>query len=175
MIERCPSCGYSLTGLPDVHRCPECSLEYVKESRAVRWRCTHAIVALSIGSAITFIFGLAILCMRGTPSAALGTGVVLGGCLWRIRQSKTTIVISPNEVRVVRAGVADRRYPLETVARADRPFLSNHLRLIGYDDRLIGTIPGAMFNSLSRLDELAAELNCNIANLQEEMHQPADV
>ncbi len=29
-LQKCPRCRYSLTGLPDIHRCPECAFEYDK-------------------------------------------------------------------------------------------------------------------------------------------------
>ena len=30
MLARCPACNYSLTGLPDRHKCPECGFSYDK-------------------------------------------------------------------------------------------------------------------------------------------------
>ena len=34
----CPDCGYSLSGLPDRHACPECGLRYTVEELEQRWR-----------------------------------------------------------------------------------------------------------------------------------------
>ncbi len=36
--EVCLNCGYSLRGLPEIHRCPECGVEFVKESVRAEWR-----------------------------------------------------------------------------------------------------------------------------------------
>jgi hypothetical protein len=36
MLERCPQCSYSLSGLPTKHACPECGLRY--DERSEVWR-----------------------------------------------------------------------------------------------------------------------------------------
>jgi hypothetical protein len=36
--EVCLECGYSLQGLPDIHRCPECGVHYAKDSVRAEWK-----------------------------------------------------------------------------------------------------------------------------------------
>ncbi len=51
----CPSCGYLLEGLPEIHRCPECSFEYdkrmqvVEQSGGTAWIALFAVVAYVAG------------------------------------------------------------------------------------------------------------------------------
>lgn len=55
-LERCPVCDYRLEGLPDVHRCPECSFEYDKRMQVVEqssvYACYAALLSLFFGGCV---------------------------------------------------------------------------------------------------------------------------
>jgi len=66
--ERCPRCDYSLAGLPDKHRCPECGFEYERRMLVIRQ-----------SSRYTFIYvGLAVFCVIGViPPLLIGGRMLL--------------------------------------------------------------------------------------------------
>jgi len=50
-LEHCPNCDYSLTGLPDKHRCPECGFAYDKTMEEIsNPRAKHAVTGFVLYS-----------------------------------------------------------------------------------------------------------------------------
>ena len=81
----CPACGYSLRGLPDSYRCPECGFEYDERTRVWRpetpWKGLAATATVTIGlTGIMLLRTLRAWMSGGSPEAWDAVSLlVLGG------------------------------------------------------------------------------------------------
>lgn len=158
MIQNCPRCDYSLLGLPTLHRCPECGLEFDRDSvffRAqwkVGWLMCLAGTSMLIPGAWFFV-------NRGQPNPLLSGAVIALVGLWRIYLRKSVVVVTPTEIRFIRDRSAEMRFPLNSICRAERRFLGSSVRLVGQNDREIGVLPGGLRWSIGTGDKLVEEIN----------------
>jgi len=80
MLVDCPQCGYSLTGLPAEHRCPECGLAYDEKSEMFKLAGSRALLVKLIVVALALLWG-AFQVFAVSRSASRGFGFCWGGFL----------------------------------------------------------------------------------------------
>lgn len=64
---KCSQCGYPLLGLPPVHVCPECGLEYDPYSRLVPLGRPRGLTSRALLAGLLLAFGLPIVVIGGWP------------------------------------------------------------------------------------------------------------
>jgi hypothetical protein len=125
-LDRCPDCGYLLTGLPEQGICPECGFGYDREmivlyGRRTAWGPAWGVLSqqgppldfLPIVPVMMIALAISLAASSGISSpiiiaAALLTPlIILAVFFWRrsIRQN----VVAPVQMRLCRAGFATRR------------------------------------------------------------------
>jgi hypothetical protein len=106
MITHCPICRYSLEGLPDKHRCPECGFEYDKRGIQFDPRDRGKIkgdVWLKV-VLISLVLAMAIWSGRLANLAfplALGLFVLLRSMRFASQAEKMTTIVSPGKIEFI--------------------------------------------------------------------------
>ena len=81
-LESCPVCGYSLEGLPDRHRCPECGFEYARDTEVFR-RVDRALITEVTVCAIFMVVALLMVLVGHIPALSWsGVGWCFSNLCW---------------------------------------------------------------------------------------------
>ncbi len=79
-LETCPVCEYSLQGLPDHHRCPECGYQYDKDTTIIREADRRMAIPFAFAAVWLLIAIVFITMGRLRAWAYLHLGIVLESC-----------------------------------------------------------------------------------------------
>lgn len=158
-LVRCPLCGYSLVGLADHHKCPECGFMYEREA-VLFSQNRRAWKTLCIANAALLLAGIVLLLSRGvasSPVLALGAiGVV--GFGWRLRQPKKFVLVSRNWLRVVAGNDPEQRYPTGGIECATWSRLDGMVEVFAHGGAVLVRIPSSVLWSHRRSKMLAASI-----------------
>ena len=131
MIDDCPSCGYSLVGLPDEHRCPECGLEYERDSLVFTeprriWK------VLVVANAGMFLICLVSWLFRGASTGIelwlVGLfGMMSAGWIWHLLKKRRAILVSPNTIRIVERDAQQEVYQIGDVGQIRWNFVNGDI------------------------------------------------
>jgi len=162
MIETCPKCRYSLNGLPNQQVCPECGSEYERDSELLRpgrlaWK------ALAICNGVAFFVLLGITWFAEVDILIGGFlcsfGIMFAGALWRARDSKRYILVSPSALRIFSPGVEPSKVRMQDVARARWMFTTGSIVLEGQDGEQLVSIGNGFLGSARAGRKLVATVN----------------
>ncbi len=110
-LEACPRCAYSLEGLTDVYRCPECGEDYDRDCTVFR-RSSAVWTMIAVGDGVAAVI-LAVLSIWHDArilllwtSASLGAMSVAAACASRAGY-RDAILVSANGIRVIRRNSSD--------------------------------------------------------------------
>jgi len=87
ILECCPICEYSLRGLPDPHRCPECGFEYDRAMQVIRQSAKLSALEFAWVSVFLFFVALAVAAGRNLSLwqyLKLGLFAVVAISAWRV-------------------------------------------------------------------------------------------
>ena len=157
-LKKCPRCGYSLTGLPDAHQCPECAFGYDKRSVVIVQSETLAWVGL-------FMAGYLIL-----TDLVLLSRYSLWIVLWIVMfaQSVRTIyygkrskaLISPEGIALLSdRGELTHQFQWGEVERVEYNRLGGGAKLIGASGRTVYAISYEFLGSKGKSREFIATAN----------------
>jgi len=143
MIDRCVRCGYSLKGLPAVHRCPECGRENDRESVAVREpRLTAKLLA--VAGTVIIVAWAALVWMRGGswsyPMIAPAALVLAGAWIQMSRRARL-VVVSHRGLELIDEFSEVRSYPMQNVADAQWNSATGAIGVTDRQGRAIITVP----------------------------------
>jgi hypothetical protein len=139
MITHCPICRYSLEGLPERHRCPECAFEYDKSETAfhppprgrVWWLGFY--VGLVGAAALAFVYWY----FPGRVSlfpAFYFTMLLLGSFRRQQKAEGCAVIVSDGRVDEIEAGKIARSHSLNGVDGAAWSFVNGRIRLYWLDE-----------------------------------------
>lgn len=101
---KCPQCGYPLLGLPPVHVCPECGLEYDPYSRLVPLGRPRGLTSRALLAGLLLAFGLPVVVIGGWLPLLLALPVLLcSGWLRRPRNAADRLRIDRFGIRFERS------------------------------------------------------------------------
>lgn len=146
MIDACPRCGYLLSGLRERHRCPECGLDYDRNSlvfKQARW----TLVAGVIAAGFSLLFCLVLIV--GSGGAWRPHGLLLGApvvvLVWTIWQlctiPKRMIIVSDSQVRIFRSPENEEVVPTSQIVAVERSSVTGNIVIFGQGQAKLATIP----------------------------------
>jgi len=151
-------CRYSLAGLPDKHRCPECGLFYERESSVIE-RARLGWVILAIAYAVMLATGIALLVLRGVISVWLAGAVGVAGVLWRLRGPRRMVLASRERLRIIGRTANEETYPMVRIRAAKWSRVDGAVSIFGTDGELVTRVPQGFLSSNKRAKKLAAVIN----------------
>ena len=162
MIDSCPVCRYLLTGLPDEHVCPECGFGYERDAVLVeehRYTWKHYVG----------VVGVPILLMAGSwlrsgrlidpylVSLAILTPLVAG--LWRTRRPRNAVLVSRQNLRILRRGVVEQQFPLADIRNAEWSSVTGSVVITGIDGETLFTASIFLLQSHRRAKTAVSAIN----------------
>jgi hypothetical protein len=149
----CPRCNYDLTGLPEIHTCPECGLNYDPDTVAIELRGVRHPVAVLFW-AVIWIALLVFILQRGAPRmrdwfflTVAGAGFLVDLYRSFIRSGlRNRLVINHEGLHFKLSCGDDRIVRWEEIGLADRTWVTGTLRIRGPDGSSVFVCPFAEFN-----------------------------
>ena len=162
MIDSCPVCRYSLTGLPDEHVCPDCGFRYERDAVLVEehrftWKNYAAVVVVPILLAV----GTGLWSGRWGalfPASFLILTLLLVGLL-QARRPKNAGLVSRTSLRILRRGVVQRQIPLAVIRNAKWSFVTGTIDITGTAGKTIFAVPNRFLQTNRRAKALASAIN----------------
>ncbi len=156
-LSRCPLCGYSLFGLPDHHKCPECGFGYERDAVLFSQRRWPWAV-MCIANGMMLLGGIIIQPgWRGVPSPWVAVGAMgVLGCAWRLRESKKFVLVSKKWLRLIGVSEPEQRYPTEAIACATWSRVDGMVEVLAHGAAVLVRIPSSVLRSHRRSKTLAA-------------------
>ena len=173
MISTCPICSYSLSGLPDEHKCPECGFEYerdmffIQQERLGLRLLAITNVALCVAVVVAWHLGRIGLIAVG-PFA-----VLLVGSLFRLAAPRRGFIVSRRELQFVRNGRLDQRFPMAKIRGAEYSWIAGEVAVTAHDGTVPIRIPRGFLWSTKRAKSLAAAIN-DFASKQRSLEAPVN-
>jgi len=173
MISTCPICSYSLSGLPDEHKCPECGFEYerdaffIEQERLGLRLFAIASAALCVGVLVAWRLGR-IGFMAVAPFAML-----LVGSLFRVATPRRGFIVSRRELQFVRNGRLDQGFPMANIRGAEYSWITGEVAVTAHDGTVPLRIPRGFIWSTKRAKSLAAAIN-DCASKQRSLEAPVN-
>jgi hypothetical protein len=147
-LETCPSCGYSLTGLPDTHDCPECGFFFERNARVFR-RTKHPVREITL-VVLYACFLLILVYKNPEPRLFILTAafaVIAGWRLHASRRPSPMVIVSQTCVRIVDDDGTERVHDVEKLGKAHWSFITGWFTLQARDDLPLDQFEGALTGS----------------------------
>lgn len=172
MLDRCPRCEYSLSGLPDFHRCPECGLDYELDSASFApsggARSYMILGSVLLLTNLGFCFGLF---GNVKPGGWLGgwalaiIAIRVGVGRWLMRNRR--IIVSRKQLRVFHGNGKEQSFEMPLICRARWRFTTGETELVSTDGQVIDTLPAAFLGSHRDMQRVARAITAYAAPLEE--------
>lgn len=164
MLARCPLCNYSLIGLPDRHKCPECGFSYDKRMEVltlalrtqVFWLVAWTLVFLGLAAFFAYRGGLASIPM--IMYAIILFYPLYGFYLWKIRQ-QNKILLWHDGLQLIRRSKPGPVYLWRDIRVAEQSFVGGHAVLKMRDGDSIALFGRKFFGSHRRTGDFVKRIN----------------
>ena len=152
-------CTYSLAGLPEKHRCPECGLFYERQSSVIqRARLGWLILAIAYG--VMLAAGIALLMLRGKISFFLVAAAAgMAGVLWHLRGPRRMVLVSREKLRIIGREANEEIYAMDRIKAAKWSRVDGAVSIFGTNGELVTRVPQAFLSSAKNTKKIAAVIN----------------
>lgn len=162
MIDICPTCRYSLRGLPEKHSCPECGLRCDRNACLLA-RPRRGLIVFGVMNIAMFVTGFALRWWLGewvgrgmAPLLFVSAGLM--GVLvttWRLRRCNRFIIVSPDELRVFDSRHQEKSFPMNQIIDAEWSRINGAVTVKALDGRELIVISSEFLGSHQRSKLLA--------------------
>ncbi len=164
MLSRCPLCNYSLIGLPDRHKCPECGFSYDKRMevltpalrKQVFWLVAWTLVFLGQAAFFAYRGGLASIPML--TYAIISFFPLFGFYLWRRRQ-QDKILLWQDGLQVIKKSKPGPVHSWQDIRVAKQSFINGDAILKMQDGNRITLFDRKFFGSHQRTKDFVKRIN----------------
>ena len=164
MLIRCPLCNYSLVGLPEQHKCPECGFSYDKRMEVLTPASRTQVFGI-IFLTLVFLSQAAFFGWRGglasIPLIAYATilfGPLFGFYLWRKRR-RDKILLSLDGLQVIKKSQSGPLHLWQDIRLAKQSFVNGDAILLMQDGDRITLFGKGFFGSHKRTSDFVEKLN----------------
>ncbi len=170
MLTRCPLCNYSLTGLPDQHKCPECGFSYDKRMEVltaalrtqVSWLVAWTLVFLGLAAFFAYRGGLA--SIPTITYALILFNPLYGFYIWRKRK-QNKILLWQDGLQMIRRSKPGPVYLWQDIRVAEQSFVGGHAVLHMRDGDKIALFGRKFFGSHGRTADFVKRINDRLSEL----------
>lgn len=164
MLSRCPLCNYSLIGLPDRHKCPECGFSYDKRMevltlalrKQVFWLVVWALVLLGQAAILAYRAGLASIPM--IAYAIISFFPLYGFYLWR-KQKQDKILLWQDGLQVITKSKPGPVYSWQDIRVAEQSLIDGRAILKMRNGDRITLFGRKFFGSHNRTGDFVKSIN----------------
>ncbi len=164
MLIRCPLCNYSLIGLPDRHKCPECGFSYDKRMevltlalrKQVFWLVVWTLVYLGQAAFFAYRAGLASIPM--ITHAIISFFPLYGFYLWR-KQKQDKILLWQDGLQVITKSKPGPVYSWQDIRVAEQSLINGHAILKMRNGDRITLFGRKFFGSHNRTGDFVKSIN----------------
>lgn len=143
MITRCPSCDYSLTGLPTEHRCPECGLQCERDA-VVFGQPRTVWKLLALANVAMLVLSIVALLWRGATSGGIWLialfATMSAGWIWNVLAKRSVVLVSPRTIRILKRGKEQQVYAIADVGQIKWSFVTGDIVIERSDGTQLTTI-----------------------------------
>ncbi len=164
MLARCPLCNYSLIGLPDQHKCPECGFSYDKRMEVLTL-ALRTQVSWLVAWTLVFLGQAAFFAYRGGAASIpmLTFAIILfyplyGFYLWRRRQ-QDKILLWQDGLQVIRRSKPGPVYSWQDIRVAEQSLINGYAVLKMQDGGRITLFDRKFFGSHERTGDFVTRIN----------------
>ena len=164
MLSRCPLCNYSLIGLPDQHKCPECGFSYDKRMEVLTLALRKHVFWLVAGT-LVFLGQAAFFAYRGGSASIpmLTYAIILfyplyGFYLWRRRQ-QDKILLWQDGLQVITKARPSPVYSWQDIRVAEQSLINGCAVLHMRDGDRITLFGRQFFGSNQRTRDFVKSIN----------------
>lgn len=167
LFDRCPRCDYSLEGLPDRYRCPECGIEYDREMVVLKQSKKYA-TFFTVFAAL----GLLMMAYRFDEWADLGMAALflsfgIPASLTLIRGRRNRAVLTMTGLTLIDWNGDTRAYAWESLGRVEY-HKSGGVNIFDHEGNKLEELEYGYMGAVERSQEMAKLTTERIAALREE-------
>ena len=163
----CPKCSYLLVGLPDVHACPECGLDYDPNSVVIRLQPRSSVYRRLVDAALLFGVGYSSILISSKfwgdkyviialVTLCLVTAVYRFS---RIAGASALLILNHHGVKIDSPLFDHSTIPWRVVGNAERSWVTGKFILYGRDGRRLFTIQGEKLGTPRIVRDCVWEIN----------------
>ena len=157
MIGTCPRCGYSLSGLPSEHTCPECAFEYELDAIVIQEQ-RRSWKSIAVANGGTVVLGAALWVWIGSALVLVfaTAGFIIE--LWRYRRPRRMVAVSRSGIRMIGRDGEEQVLPSGDVGHVEWRLTTGQILIYRPDGSLLYTIESSFLRSSRQTKRLLSAI-----------------
>ena len=158
----CPKCKYDLTGLPEVHACPECGFEYDPHTELFDIgppyvSSSKALVILSL-CAVSFVLAFYFRIAGESFFWMSMVVVVVVMYLRRPHSAKHVLIANRQGIFIIRPATSDQHIPWSNIHEIRHNWLTGAIQFIDRENKNVPIHPALKFPAFAALERCVDEI-----------------